>query len=389
VKKFALEKSKVAPNYNGNPISGVRLAGVDYYKNPIGDQQKFIATVFRVYPLFDKPQAGSWLSNFIDILGFDKESGLIQQVIERSEDIHSSIEDPYPIDKTLPEEEVNRLIELHATHGTFLQAPGLKIPLLAPGDQIEVSYIDVQNRVGGQIVGFITKGQPLSSNSQSGKNSFDEIAKSNFLAVKRANGGVLFNKDFAVTENPCLGSSEVAQQAGCNTRNPRDYDNKIDNLFKKGNSKDSGNRYKAKQWFGSKGEPATFCNFFVTDATSELGVGLPVSENGNPLSANQMIDYFETGQVPVGFEKFKNSNRGSQSWKSLSGAEAESQAKAAAAQGIPVVVGWKNPSGRSGHVAMMRSNGKIANVGPKNFANGPVNAGFGKNPVTYFVHQGE
>ena len=97
-----------------------------------------------------------------------------------------------------------------------------------------------------------------------------------------------------------------------------------------------------------------------------------------------MVDYFETGKLPdQGFEKFKNTNNNNQSWKALS----EADAKAAAARGVPVVVGWKNRPGRPGHVAMMRPNGNIANVGKTNFQNGPVSAGFGKKQVKYYVHQ--
>jgi hypothetical protein len=387
MKPFYLEKSKVAPNYDGNPLSGVRLAGADYYKNAITNQDRQPAQVLRVLPI-SKPQAGSWIDDILSSLGFGDESDIIvQQVVARSEFYHATIPDPYPSDEQLSEEEVERRIFAHYTHGIFVQSPGISIPTLAPGDWIDVTYSDVQNRQGGQILGIITSGGPLSSINQSAKKSFEEKAKSNLLAVLRPNGGRIFDKNLAVTENPCLapGPSITALEAGCfGARTKEQYDKVLNDAFAYGNGKESGFRYKAKPWPGLGNKNATFCNFAVQDMTSKLGVGLPVNDDGRALSANEMFEYFKNGTLPESFDKFKDSNVGNKSWKSFDTPE---EAQKAAANGVPVVVGWKNTKGGSGHVAMMRSNGNIVNVGSKNFVDGDVKFGFGDKKVTYFVFQ--
>ena len=375
-------KSKVQANYNGQIISAVTRAALDSYSNKaFQDHGRIIATVLRVEP-FTEPQAGSWIQNFFE--GEKKEGDLWIQVKARVPFLHSNLPDPFDENEKLTEDEQQARIDLHPTY--VCQKPVADQEIPSPFDLVEVDYLDRINQEGPMLIARITEGQIGGSSKESAIEKFSQVGQSNLLAVKSANGGVLFNKDFAVTDNPCLvPGSDAAGLAGCaDLRSPKDLNKKLNNLFAKGNSSESGYRYKSKVWSGSKGKAATFCNFFVQDATSELGVGLPVSDSGRALLANEMVDYFETGKLPdQGFEKFKNTNNNNQSWKALS----EADAKAAAARGVPVVVGWKNRPGRPGHVAMMRPNGNIANVGKTNFQNGPVSAGFGKKQVKYYVHQ--
>ena len=374
-------KSKVQRNYQGGVFSAVMGAGLDSFSNKaFEDHGRIFAMVLRVEP-YGEPVAGSWIQNFLQ--GDKKDGDLWVQVKARIPFLHSHLPDPYA-DEDVPEDVLTARIDLHPTYVCQRPVSDQEIP--APFDIVEVDYLDRVNQEGPMLIGKVTEGQIGGSTRQSAIQKFSDVGQSNFLAVKGANGGVIFNKEFSVTDNPCLvPGSDAAGLAGCaDLRSPQEYNKKLNKLFAKGNSSESGYRYKSKVWSGSKGKAATFCNFFVTDATSELGVGLPVSEGGRALLANEMVDYFETGKLPdQGFDKFKNTNNNNQSWRALS----EADAKAAAARGVPVVVGWKNKPGRPGHVAMMRPNGNIANVGKTNFQNGPVNAGFGNKQVKYYVHQ--
>ena len=61
-------------------------------------------------------------------------------------------------------------------------------------------------------------------------------------------------------------------------------------------------------------------------------------------------------------------------------------AHARAALGFPVVASWLNPTGKSGHVAMLLPGGLIAQAGQSNLFMVPLARGFGKLEPSFFTH---
>jgi hypothetical protein len=125
----------------------------------------------------------------------------------------------------------------------------------------------------------------------------------------------------------------------------------------------------------------TFCNIFVTDVVKAYRVVAPrhwVTSKGEPatmgrgieLSANKLVKWFEE-------------HGGTYGWMEAD----EESARAAAARGHLVVVGWFNPDTRRrpGHVAILRADGMIAQAGAKNFEAQPLTFGFGDKPVRFWV----
>lgn len=139
----------------------------------------------------------------------------------------------------------------------------------------------------------------------------------------------------------------------------------------------------------------TFCNIFLWDVTTALGVEVPhwVDKDGNPadpfskgaretLAGELLQTWFPTvgrkrGWLPVGADP----------------AKARPSAQALADKGFPVVAGWINPRGHS-HVAVVRPNRfgsqasvpRIAQAGGRCFNDGPLKDGFGSRPVEFWFH---
>jgi len=122
---------------------------------------------------------------------------------------------------------------------------------------------------------------------------------------------------------------------------------------------------------------STYCSTFVNDVTKAMGAEIPAG-----LRANGMVDWLNTEQS---------------GWKKVTATEGktvEQMAQQFANEGRPTVAGWKNPSGSSGHVGMVRPGEAHAQLGPAlaqagstNFDNKHVINGFGWNrPVSYWVH---
>ncbi len=127
---------------------------------------------------------------------------------------------------------------------------------------------------------------------------------------------------------------------------------------------------------GSTG--ATWCNIYVWDVTSAMNAEIPhwfdpasgdktSVGRGSEMRANDMYRWLE---------------RQIQGWREGT----YEQAKANAAQGRPTVAAYFNPTGGSGHVAMVLPNGNIAQAGRHNLFDAPVKSGFGSYPVRYFLH---
>ncbi len=110
----------------------------------------------------------------------------------------------------------------------------------------------------------------------------------------------------------------------------------------------------------------TFCNWAVEDFCAAMGVSMP-----RGLLARQQIQWLKS---PAGV---------AEGWL----ANTRKMADLFADQGLPVLVGWLNPSpGLSSHIAVLRSAGKIAQAGATNFSEGSIARGFGSRVVEFFIH---
>lgn len=125
-------------------------------------------------------------------------------------------------------------------------------------------------------------------------------------------------------------------------------------------------RYVKRDVDGVPGDE-TFCNMFVRETLRAQGVEIP------RMRANDLVEYFSITQP----------------WDTVRPWVAQVLVRA----GIPIVVGWKNPTGRTGHVARLvaplpgedPNAWYIAQAGVTNFVHGTLGAGFGARPVQFFA----
>lgn len=132
----------------------------------------------------------------------------------------------------------------------------------------------------------------------------------------------------------------------------------------------------------------TYCNIYTWDVTRAMfadiphwfdaTTGAPVAVGkGEEQTANKLFDWLQTfGQ------KF--------SWT----VETELNARKAAMMGRPAVATWKNPTGRAGHVAMVKppragdmiETTWIAQAGLNNYEHALLGKGFGNYRPLFYVH---
>ncbi|MEW5855252.1 MAG: hypothetical protein AB2A00_41125 [Myxococcota bacterium] len=167
-------------------------------------------------------------------------------------------------------------------------------------------------------------------------------------------------------------------------RSPSRYDRVLDQ-FKVG----SNPRYTPR-------DGKTFCNIFVGDATKAMGAPIPTAydpKTGEPAKFNAKTGKWEGGHEhnANGMVDWLNNHGAKKGWKKVSAEEAQKHAN----EGKPAVAAWKNPTGGSGHVAMVRpgtvdpeKGPTIAQAGANNFDKKHVTDGFGKGKdVEYWVHE--
>lgn len=113
------------------------------------------------------------------------------------------------------------------------------------------------------------------------------------------------------------------------------------------------------------GIPETMCNWFARDFAADMSAPIPNAR------ANDQIEWLRSTLGLL--EGWKETN--------ITGA------KLAAGEGKVVLVGWFNPKGHPGHIAVMRNGlGEIAQAGRINFNKGTIEQGFGQLPVQFFIH---
>jgi hypothetical protein len=149
---------------------------------------------------------------------------------------------------------------------------------------------------------------------------------------------------------------------------------------------DTHGRYAVRDTSGD-GIADTFCNIFLWDWSIAMGAELPhwVDDKGKPTQPNAAGSHELSANGLIGWLKAHGSRYG---WISSS----EGAARLNALTGSPSVVVWQNPSGRSGHVAVVRpapseGEARIAQAGSHNFSDGLLSRGFGKvAPLLWWIH---
>jgi hypothetical protein len=127
---------------------------------------------------------------------------------------------------------------------------------------------------------------------------------------------------------------------------------------------------------------ATYCNIFAWDASSALGAEIPhwIPDRTCPggrreLNCNATLSWLEIVGPSAG-------------WRELEIRDAAANA----AEGLPTVALWKNPTGKPGHIAMLLPGRtveelRIAQAGARNLFDAPLREGFGTvKPIRFFSH---
>ena len=350
-------KSKVARNYTDNTWGGMVSAGLNTFSNfAFGDQGPMFAKVLRVEP-HKEPPPGSWAQNFQP--GEELNGQVWVSVKARIPSIHSYLPDPLASGQNA--DEANLQINMHHTFTSIKPVDVNSLP--APADIIQVDFMDRVNLEYPVFIRNISQGF-LNTSAAGARQAFTDTArKANFKA--QLINGELFEDKQGITTDPC--AVVTTEETPCDTRDVDEYRKILKTTFDAGIAPPG--RYIPKPWYGSGTKNATFCNFFVKDVTDTMGVGVRYSV------ANDIIEGLK--KEPAG-------------WKNVNAAEAAK----AAARGEPTIVGWIQPpdpktgKNRPGHVAMMRPNGQVANVGSSNNINVAVSKAFpGLSPLHYFTHK--
>jgi hypothetical protein len=124
----------------------------------------------------------------------------------------------------------------------------------------------------------------------------------------------------------------------------------------------------------------TFCNVFVWDVTRALACEVPhwwpTGGTLRELSANRVVDWLGQHGLRHGWEK-SDSGR----------------AALAAAKGEPALVGWRNPAGGHGHIAVVmpprpgEAEVMVAQAGAKCSERLPMSLAFGRlEPLHWWTH---
>lgn len=149
----------------------------------------------------------------------------------------------------------------------------------------------------------------------------------------------------------------------------------------------SNNRYR-------RTSSATYCNIFAWDVMSAMNVTLPHWLKNN-VPANSTI----RGAYEINVNStcvWMNNYARQYGWRTVSASEAQARANS----GYPTLAIWKNPTGKSGHIAVVRPEGNgyfydankgpvIAQAGASNYSYTNVSRGFGSakmNAIVYWTH---
>jgi hypothetical protein len=130
----------------------------------------------------------------------------------------------------------------------------------------------------------------------------------------------------------------------------------------------------------------TYCNIFAWDVTRAMGAEIPhwVDGKGNAVAPGQGSEMNVNSTV-----NWLSKHGTENGWRKVGADEAQQMANA----GHPAIAIWQNPSGASGHIAVVRpgevtaKGPTIAQAGWANYNKTDTQTGFGKNKtLDYWVH---
>ena len=139
---------------------------------------------------------------------------------------------------------------------------------------------------------------------------------------------------------------------------------------------------------------ATYCNIFAWDVTSALNAEIPHwIKNNAPAEPGASGAHELTANATYNWLRDYGGGYG---WYTVSAKQAQERANS----GYPTVAVWKNPTGKSGHIAVVRPEGSgyyyssskgpvIAQAGGSNYNRTNVSTGFGSSKMSailYYTH---
>lgn len=134
---------------------------------------------------------------------------------------------------------------------------------------------------------------------------------------------------------------------------------------------------------------ATACNILFTDVVQQMQLEGPfhwVDKKGNPMRYRHGMGSLATELSANGLVAWFGQYGEAHAWKNVQAAIALEYAK----KPVLVAVTYYNPTpNRSGHIALLLEDGTIAQAGAgMPFVGKPLELGFGKMPVQYWVYVG-
>lgn len=142
-------------------------------------------------------------------------------------------------------------------------------------------------------------------------------------------------------------------------------------------------------------QSATYCNIFAWDCTRALGCEIPHWLLNNAPASSATSGAYEINTNAT--YNWLNAYGRQYGWYTVSAATAQQRANS----GYPTVAIWKNPTGESGHIAMVRPEGNgyaysasrgpvIAQAGASNYNYATISLGFGTSrmpAIQYWTHE--
>lgn len=191
--------------------------------------------------------------------------------------------------------------------------------------------------------------------------------------------GLIVNHSYDVNVSPKSKENRPHYENKSGNRNRNSYNTVIDQF-----NVTSNNRYR-------RTASATYCNIFAWDVMSAMNVVLPhwIKNNVPANSTTKGANEINVNSTCV----WMNNYAQQYGWRKINALEAQNRANS----GYPTIAIWKNPSGKSGHIAVVRPEGNgysyssnkgpvIAQAGASNYSRANVSGGFGSSKMSSIVY---
>lgn len=196
------------------------------------------------------------------------------------------------------------------------------------------------------------------------------------------NNGLIVKSQYNVNVSPKSKENLPHYENKVGSRSSNVYNSVIDQF-----NVTSNNRYR-------RTSSATYCNIFAWDVMSAMNVVLPHWIKNNAPANSTVRGAYEINVNSTCV--WMNNYARQYGWRTVNASEAQSRANS----GYPTIAIWKNPSGKSGHIAVVRPEGNgysyssskgpvIAQAGANNYNCTNVSGGFGSskmNAIVYWTH---